>query len=159
MSDFSQTLNKYLLRAFVVTIVLVAVLALFFNTVNPSRQPSGTIAISQVLTDAQRGEIARIEIQHADSRDLFITYKNQPQQLWHARIAANQDIVNLLTTAHVALDTLTIEVAPPPAFGDSPIDTIKILLPLVVVGGIFIVISRARRAQRRQQDRSKELHS
>jgi ATP-dependent Zn protease len=151
VSDFQQTLNKYLTRAFVAIIALVAVLAFFFNAANPPRQPSGTISISQVLADAQKGKIARIEIQHADPHDLFITYKDQPDRLWYARVETNQSIVILLTTARVALDTLTIEVAPPPVWGDSPLDTMKILLPPLVFVGIFVLIGRARRAQEQQR--------
>lgn len=156
MADFQQTLNKYFLRAFVALIGLVAVLAFFFNVVNPPRQPRGTISISQVLADAQKGKIARIEIQHADAHDLFITYKDQPQQLWYARVETNESIVALLTTAHVALDTLTIEAAPAPVWGDSPLDTMMILLPPLVMVGVFIMIGRVRRAQQHQQDLPKQ---
>ena len=154
MLTAAQSFQKNLRRAFIAVILLVAVLALFFNWFSDTPQPSGTISLSQLLADAQKGKIAQIEIQRDDPRDLFVYYKNQPQSQFYTRIDNDAGIIELLSKASVPLDTLDVHVAPPPAWGGVS-NTIAILLPLVVMAGFFILFTQLRRMQQRSQGTDK----
>src|SRR5262245_41193049 len=115
MNDFPQTLTKNLTRMFVALIILVAILAFFFSLFNGAPRPSGNVSISQMIADAQKGKIVRIEIQRDDPHDLFITYRDQPRKLFYSRIDKDDTILKLLMAANVPLDTVDVQVAPPPA--------------------------------------------
>src|SRR5688572_11488450 len=101
LADIQQQTQRFLRRAFIALIGLVAILAFGFSIASPSPKSAGTLALSQLLADVQAQQISHIEIQYQDEHDLFITYKNQPQRYYYTRLPNNTSIVELLQEAQI----------------------------------------------------------
>jgi ATP-dependent Zn protease len=153
MADTQQQMQKFLRRAFIALIGLVAIVAFGFSIASPSRKPAGTLALSQLLADVQAQQISHIEIQYQDAQDLFITYKNQPQRYYYTRLPANTSIVELLQEAQIPQGTVDMRVAPrPPWTGMDRI--LPILLPILAFIGFLIFFLRFAQKQQQKQRRT-----
>lgn len=133
--------QRYLLWAFLGLLALVAILSGVFTLLSPEPQQAGMLGIGQVLADAQSGRIASIEIGYDDPQALSITYRERPNLRYASRSEAGRSISDLLTTAHVPLDSLDVYVARPPAWSSLG-RILSILLPTFAMLGLTIALTR-----------------
>lgn len=145
--------QRYLLWAFLALLALVAILSCVFTLLSPEPRQAGMLGIAQVLSDAQVGRIASIEIGYDDPQDLSITYRDSPNLRYTSRVEAGRSIIDLLTTAQVPLDSLDVHVARRPPWRNLG-SILSILLPTFGMIGLTIALSvfnlRHQRALQRQ---------
>jgi len=132
--------NKWLRNSFVYLILLVAVVALFFTAFPPtSGSDNQPISINEVAAGVRDGTIRRILVM--EDR-LQIEYQDKRKAT--SRKEANVGITRQLRDYGVTpeqLDSVSIQVAEPPQFGNW-LQILINLLPLVIFGGILLFMMR-----------------
>jgi len=141
--------NRWLKNSIVYLIILVAALALLFNYFNNQSKLQGERGIYQVLADAKAGLIVQIDAQ-ADSSDILVTYKDNPNVKIRSRIEKQDSITRLLLEGGVAPGSLNVIVQPAPAWGGL-LNIFTILLPVLLMIGFFIFFMRQAQSQQQTQ--------
>jgi ATP-dependent Zn protease len=144
MTDISGILRK----SFIALIVLVAVLACFFQIFG-SRPPTQLRSITKVLADAQAGAIARIDTK-PNSNEIIVTYKDQARPPVIARLETNDSITELLIAAQVPLDSVPVQVGVDPWAG-WPSILLTVVPVLVLLGSTFFLSGIRKRQQQIQR--------
>lgn len=131
--------SRWLRNGLVYLLILVAVMALFFNLFSPSRDTE-TMEISGVAEHARQGKVEKIII---SGDELTVTLRD-PQRTVTSRKARESDIVEFLVAYGVSqeeLSRITIEYEAPNEWGGW-LNLLTGLLPVFLFGGLIIFMMR-----------------
>jgi cell division protease FtsH len=130
--------SRWIRNGLIYLIIIVIVLALFYNVYSASTGLT-TVPITAVAEDAREGRISKIVV---SGDDLEITRTNGVEVV--SRKEPGADITEVLTNLGVTqemLNGITIEVQTPSAWG-SWFAILSSLLPLVLLGGLLLFMMR-----------------
>jgi cell division protease FtsH len=136
--------NRWLKNSFVYLIILVAALALFFQYFGQNTGQSTDRPISQIIADAQAGQIKSITAQAGDEQ-ITVIYTND--QEYRSRLESGDTVMGLLDRFEVPLTdaggarTIDVNVTPAPAWGGL-LSIFTILLPTLLLIGFFVFFMR-----------------
>jgi cell division protease FtsH len=137
--------GKNRLQLGIICVALVAAIAIvYFNVFVPNRSPDPPLEISQVIADAKRGIVKRIQVQ-GNTGDLLVTFRDEPHGTYWAHMDRDESITRLLLAAGVPLDSVQIIDRPSDTIGDM-ITIGSGLLAFFFVGALFLVLVRQARS-------------
>jgi len=131
--------NGWMRNGFVYLLILVAIVALFYNAFTPSDSTNNTISLNQVAEKAKEGQIKKITV---DGDELRIVTVGNDQFV--SRKEENVSLVEALSGLGVTKDqlrSLEIEIKSPPQWGGW-MTVLGSFLPLVIFGGLLFFMLR-----------------
>ncbi len=134
-----MTSNQWFRNGFIYLLIIVAILALFFNIFQQPRQPN-TIPISKAAQDVQLGSVKKIS---ASGSALTLTYKDGTTavtQKANSTISVEETLKNLGDTTD-KISAVDIVYEQPAQWGDI-LTILSGFLPLIFVGALFFFLMR-----------------
>ncbi|RRR73988.1 MAG: ATP-dependent metallopeptidase FtsH/Yme1/Tma family protein [Candidatus Viridilinea halotolerans] len=135
--------NRWLKNSFVYLIIIVAVLALFFQYYGQSGTQNNEMGIAQVIAEARAGNVTAIQAQAGDEQ-IIVTTRNGE---FRSRLETRDSVMSLLAQYDVPItgadgnQVVNVTVAPAPAWGGL-LSIFTILLPTLLLIGFFIFFMR-----------------